>query len=130
MQTGLSELLKTITDEVVAEFPSILVIYLFGSHAAGKPGSKSDVDIAVFTDGSEGTMMDLELGLFLQQRLGCPVDVVIMQKASPVLKYEVLRSKIRIFDRDPEKRAILEVKALREFWDAQYYQAKRFRRRR
>ena len=53
-----------------------------------------------------------------------------MQKASPVLKYEVLRSKIRIFDRDPEKRAILEVKALREFFDTQYYQAKRFRRKR
>ena len=73
MQTGLSELPKTITDEVAVEFPSILVIYLLGSHAAGKPGPESDVDITVFTDESEGTMMDLELGLFLQQRLGRPV---------------------------------------------------------
>lgn len=130
MRTELSDYLKTISNDIVAEFPSILVIYLFGSHAVGTASPESDVDIAVFTDGSEGTMMDLELGLFLQQQLNRPVDVVMMRTASAVLKYEVLRCKIRIFEKDPELRAVLEVKALREFLDARHYQAKRSHKRR
>lgn len=53
----------------------------------------------------------------------------MMRTASAVLKYEVLRCKIRIFEKDPRLRAVLEVKAVREFFDARHYQAKRSHRR-
>jgi predicted nucleotidyltransferase len=39
--------------EIMARFPSIQVMYLFGSHASGNPRADSDVDIAVFTEGRE-----------------------------------------------------------------------------
>ena len=52
--------------------------------------------------------MDLELGAFLQQRLNRPVDVVIMQKVSPILQHEVLQKKVRVFEKAAASRAFLE----------------------
>jgi predicted nucleotidyltransferase len=114
----LSQLLTEITDK----FPSIQVMYLFGSHAAGTNRADSDVDIAVFTDGSESPLMDLELGAFLQQQLKRAVDVVVLQKASPILQHEVLRNKIRLFEKSGINRAFLENKSLRAYLDARHYQ--------
>lgn len=67
----------------------------------------------------------LELGVFLQRQVERPVDVVIMQKASPILRHEVLKNKIRLFEKDPVKRALLEAKAFHDFMDAVHYQKKR-----
>jgi predicted nucleotidyltransferase len=44
-------LLSQLIPEIIAEFPQIQVMYLFGSHASGTSRADSDVDIAVFTDG-------------------------------------------------------------------------------
>jgi hypothetical protein len=83
------------------------------------------VDIAVFTDGSETLTMDLELKAFLQQRLNRPVDVVIMQKVSPILLHEVLQKKVRVFEKATASRAFLENQSLRAYLDARHYQRKR-----
>jgi predicted nucleotidyltransferase len=117
--------LTKILPEILANFPSILVMYLFGSHASGKPRGDSDVDIAVFTDGSETPTMDLELGVFLQHRLKRPINVVILQKVSPILQHEILRKKGRIFEKSRACRAFLENQSFRAYLDACHYQQKR-----
>ena len=117
--------LSQFVTEIIAQFPSIQVMYLFGSHASGNPRADSDVDIAVFTEGREPPTIDLELGVFLQQRLKRPVDVVIMQKTSPILQHEVLRKKVRIFEKSDTHRAFLENQSLRAYLDARHYQRKR-----
>lgn len=117
--------LEKLVPEIIARFPSITVMYLFGSHASGKSGPESDVDIAVFTDEKETPTMDLELGVFLQQKLHQPVEVVIMQKVSPILQHEVLGKKIRIFEKNRGIRAFSENQSLRAYLDARYYQHKR-----
>lgn len=114
-----------IVPEIITRFPSITVMYLFGSHAAGKPREESDVDIAVFTDDREPPLMDLELGVFLEKKLKRPVDVVIMQKVSPVLQHEVLSNKIRIYQKDAQLRIFQENRSLRAYLDTMYYQQKR-----
>lgn len=114
--------LDQLIPEIIAQFPSIQVMYLFGSFACGTPKADSDVDIAVFTDGQDTPTMDLELGAYLQQRLNRPVDVVIMQKASPILQHEVLRKKVRIFENTAAGRAMLENRSLRTYLDARHYQ--------
>lgn len=121
----IEEQLKQIIPEIIARFPAIQVLYLFGSHACGTARTDSDVDIAVFTDGSEPPTMDLELGVFVHQVLKHPVDVVIMQKVSPILQHEVLRNKIRIFEKDADVRTFLENQSLRAYLDAHHYQLKR-----
>jgi len=117
--------LAQLVPEIIAKFPSIQIIYLFGSHASDTPKANSDVDIAVFTDGRETPTMDLELGAFLQQRLDRPVDVVIMQKVSPILQHEVLQKKVRVFEKAAASRAFLENQSLRAYLDARHYQRKR-----
>ena len=117
--------LAQLVPEIIAKFPSIQIIYLFGSHASDTPKANSDVDIAVFTDGRETPTMDLELGAFLQQRLDRPVDVVIMQKVSPILQHEVLQKKVRVFEKATASRAFLENQSLRAYLDARHYQRKR-----
>ena len=117
--------LAQLVPEIIAKFPSIQIVYLFGSHASDTPKANSDVDIAVFTDGRETPTMDLELGAFLQQRLNRPVDVVIMQKVSPILQHEVLQKKVRVFEKAAASRAFLENQSLRAYLDARHYQRKR-----
>jgi predicted nucleotidyltransferase len=121
--------MKQITSEILSVFLSISVLYIFGSHAAGKNEHGSDLDIAVFTDDTEGPTMDLELAAFLQQRLNRPVDVVILQRVSPILQHEVLSNKIRIYEKSPEIRAKMEVRSFRAYLDALHYQKKRYNRR-
>lgn len=121
--------IKKFIPRINTDFPSILVCYLFGSHAAGKNTNDSDLDIAIFTDSTESPTMDLELGAFLQQRLNLPVDVVILQNTSPILQHEVLSNKIRIYEKSPEIRAKLEVRSFRAYLDALHYQNKRYNRR-
>jgi len=117
--------LNQLLPEIITKFPSIQVMYLFGSHASGTPKTDSDADIAVFTDGSETPTMDLEVGVFLQQRLKRPVDVVIIQKASPIFQHEIMRKKVRIFEKSTASRAFLENQSLRAYLDARHYQRKR-----
>jgi uncharacterized protein len=117
--------LNKIISEIITRFPSITVMYLFGSHASGTSKDDSVVDIAVFTDDLETPTMDLELGVFLEKRLKRPVDVVIMQKMSPILQHEVLNNKVRIYEKDAELRLLLENRSLRAYLDATHYQRKR-----
>ena len=117
--------LENLVPEIIARFPSIEVMYLFGSCASSTSRPHSDVDIAVFTDGREAPTMDLDLGVFLEQQLNRPVDVVIMQKASPILQHEVLRKKVRIFEKNTAGSAFLENQSLRAYLDARHYQCKR-----
>lgn len=117
--------LGQLVPEIIAAFPEIQVMYLFGSHAAGTSKGDSDVDIAVFTDGSESPFFDLELGVFLNQRLKKSVDVIMMQKVSPILQHEVLGNKIIIFEKDRNRRIFLENRSLRAYLDVRHYQHKR-----
>jgi predicted nucleotidyltransferase len=118
-------LLSIMVPEIIAAFPQVQVMYLFGSHATGTSRADSDVDIAVFTDGSEPALFDLELGVLLNQRLRKSVDVVIMQKVSPILQHEVLSNKVIVFEKNRSLRIFLENKSLRAYLDVRHYQHKR-----
>ncbi|MCA1766482.1 MAG: nucleotidyltransferase domain-containing protein [Desulfobulbaceae bacterium] len=75
--------LSEIMPELTEHFPAIEVLYLFGSRATGAAGAGSDVDLAVYLaekDIRANPCLDLELGLFVEKKLRCPVDVVVMQR--------------------------------------------------
>jgi len=83
----------------------ILEAYLFGSVARADDQPHSDVDLAVFvTDDAlnrSGLGYQAELGADMQQVLGrSDVDVVILNRASPVLYHRVLRDGVRLASRD------------------------------
>jgi uncharacterized protein len=117
--------LNKIIPEIITRFPSITVMYLFGSHAFGTSKDDGDVDLAVFTDDLETLTMDLELAVFREKRLKRPVDVIIMQKVSPILQHEVLNNKVRIYEKDAELRIFLGNRSSRAYLDATDYHRKR-----
>ena len=120
-----SGLLKAISEFIykVDEKYSIQYAYLFGSTARGKDRTDSDVDIAVKFKQSFSNEEDMfirgeiiDMGRTFLQR---EVDLVSLEKAPTILKYEIVRDGIVI--KEGDGRASFESLALREYFDFEYY---------
>jgi len=107
--------------EVVATAaPEILAVYLYGSRARGTARPGSDVDVAVLLAGGaprtlENPARDLEREL--EGRLRLPVEVVVLNGASPDLVHRIMRDGIVLLDRDRPARLRFEVQARNEYFD-------------
>ena len=120
--------LRSLIPALLDEFATVDILYVFGSMAAGTSDECSDVDIAVYLDPArvaEDCMLDLSLGLWLQERLGRDIDVVVMNGASPVLCHEVLRTGVRLFEKCAVQRAMVELRVFKAYMDVRHYQQKR-----
>jgi len=98
----------------------VIVAYLFGSAARGELRPSSDVDVAVLVPGQAGpTLSSLRLSLQadLQEAAHRPVDLVILNQASPDLIHRVLRDGILLVERDRSARIRFEVDARNEYFD-------------
>jgi predicted nucleotidyltransferase len=103
------ELLKEKITKVLSSISDIRFAYLFGSQARGVAGLLSDIDIAVFfdeTNAYEGKTYGLECELIpgLERILGRPVDLVVLNKASVFLRYQVLKEGELLFCSSEEAR--------------------------
>lgn len=83
----------------------VLEAYLFGSHARGGAQSHSDIDVAVYIDEAHedrsvfGLRAELSTLLIAGLRDN-GVDLLILNHASPVLYYHVLRDGVHVFSPD------------------------------
>jgi len=107
--------------EIVDELSeNVAAAYLFGSRARGMARKDSDVDIAVlYTQNPPRSLEGLGLDLSdrLQEELGLPVQVVILNRAPVDLVHRVLRDGILLMNRDPSHRVRFEVRARNEYFD-------------
>ncbi len=95
-----------------ADVPAAAAVYLFGSHAREEAGPRSDVDVAVlFNRPPSATLMGPQLTLAgeLEQQLGTPVDLIVLNTAPADLVHRVLRDGDLLIDRDPSLRIRFEV---------------------
>ena len=72
------------------------VIGLFGSVARGEGGSESDVDILVRFDEGASLFELVGLGDFLEEKLGCKVDIVSDRAVRPELRESIMRDLVRV----------------------------------
>ena len=100
----------------------VVLAYLFGSQAEGTAGPLSDVDIAVLL-GPEvprerwgDVQIDL-IGDLTSLFHRNDVDVVILNRATPLLAWEVVRYGQRIYEPDPGVRVDFETAAFRRYVD-------------
>jgi predicted nucleotidyltransferase len=107
---------------LLASREEVLEAYLFGSHATGRAQPHSDIDVAVYVDerravhGAYG--YQAELTAALMSGLGANnVDVVVLNRAPPVLYHRVIRDGQRILSRDLRATTTREGYALSRYCD-------------
>ena len=93
-------------------------ILLYGSYGSGRQGASSDVDLALLINGPLPDAIDqAQARVELERLLGRPVDLAILDTASPVLAMEVLRQHRVLAIRDPQALEDYVVKVLGAYFD-------------
>ena len=98
----------------------VVTAYLFGSMARGDGSAESDVDVAILLDHQPRPSLEsmtLDLEARLERLLGRPVQIVVLNRASPDLVHRVLRDGQILVDRDRPRRLRFEVQARNEYFD-------------
>ena len=96
------------------QHPEVAVIYLFGSQTSGQAGPLSDLDVAVLLDESPATRhrpFMSHLHLISEVMHTCrkfDVDVVVLNEATPLLTYEVIRGGRLLYEADHDQRVCYE----------------------
>jgi predicted nucleotidyltransferase len=109
---------------------SIACAYLFGSVARGEARPTSDIDLAVlFKQDPPSTLEGLGFDIAgdIERALGSPVDIVVLNRASPDLVHRVLRDGILVHESDPGARIRFETRKRAEYFDVLPY-LKQYRR--
>jgi hypothetical protein len=76
---------------------AVKALFLFGSVARGEATPESDVDLLVEFDRPVGLFTLLRLQSYLEELLGCSVDLGTPNSLRPHLRETVLREAIRAF---------------------------------
>jgi len=99
--------------------PEIQLAFLFGSEAAGSPRTDSDVDIAVLYRPNQlpGSDALLELNDRLTALLKREVDLVVLNRASPIIRMQVLKHGKKIIEKDHRVYADFFVRTINEYDD-------------
>jgi len=98
----------------------VVAVYVFGSHGRGDADAASDVDLAVLFRESPPSGLDgprFRLAGDLEKLLRRPVDVIVLNDASPDLCHRIFRDGVLVLDRDRGFRIRFEVKRRNEYLD-------------
>jgi len=100
----------------------VLLAYLFGSYARGDSGTWSDVDLAVFLrPGIKGDeLFEVYRGLYLAIRNALSTerfDLLLLNRASLLLKFEVVSWGRLIYARSEEVLNSFEIDVIRRYQD-------------
>lgn len=95
--------MKSLAEElraVLEQDERVRLLYLYGSRASSRESTVSDIDIAVLVKGGLDTILDLIRKLARSFKVPEErIDIVDLDRVPLVLKYEVLRSGIKLIDR-------------------------------
>jgi predicted nucleotidyltransferase len=98
----------------------IICVYVYGSMARGEARDTSDIDVGVLYAQEPPPTLDglgLALGYKLEQLLGKPVDLVVLNRAPLDLIHRVLRDGVLVYESDPSSRIRFEVQARSAYFD-------------
>lgn len=97
----------------------ILLVYLFGSRSMNRETRESDVDIGLLLSELPGDLLDYYLYLVdrLSGELRSPVDLVLLNTASPLLKHQVVKNGKVLYSRDQRTRVEFEARSESEYLD-------------
>ena len=95
--------------------PSVRLAVLFGSAAKGIVGSHSDIDVAVSLQ--RDADCEATLQVVLERAVDRPVDLVWIDEAPPLLRFEIAREGRVLVEREPYAWADFRAHAMIDWWD-------------
>ena len=111
--------------DYLASRDDILAGYIFGSVAQGVAHRLSDLDVALLLPPTAEPMARLEVRLevtaALERLTRRPADVVILNDAPLVLRFQVLRHGLVLVDRDTRQRCLFAARTMSATYDARRY---------
>lgn len=107
--------------EVLIEYDNIIFAYIFGSYVQKNLKVHSDIDVAIYLDEDLDTEIYLQIKSTLSDTLKREVDLVILNDAPPLLKYEIYKNNILLFTRDKTIESNHKVKTLFQYNDMKRY---------
>jgi predicted nucleotidyltransferase len=106
-----------------AQQTDVIAAYLFGSVARGQANRLSDVDIAVLLDspGDDEAAVERQLQLMMELDgfANREIQVILLNRAAPLLAYQVIREGRLLCERDRARRVAFEVRAMKLYFDLQ-----------
>lgn len=98
-------------------YPDIQAVYLFGSHAEGRPRPGSDLDLAIVPRHPRIRQQRLAILTDLAYHGFCNVDLVFLDTDDIVLKYEVVRLNHLVYQTADFDRGSLYSLVVRQYLD-------------
>jgi uncharacterized protein len=99
-----------------ASFPQVRLAVLFGSTARGKAGPQSDIDLGILLEPySPELRFKVEAELGRAARKG--VDIVLLDEAPPLLRFEITRDGVLLFEREEGLWTAFKAKAMVDWWE-------------
>ncbi len=103
--------------------PEIIAAYLFGSRAEGVARPDSDVDIAVLADSPPKDSLRYRLAVMEDTRkiVRLNTEIVILNEAPMLMRFQVIQKGRVIFERDADQRALFEMHTASRYYDYKRY---------
>lgn len=107
--------------EVLFDNKKIIFCYVFGSYAENRQRDGSDMDIAIYVKEKVEVYEYIELKNELEKLLIKDVDLVILNDATPLIKYEIYVNHVKVFSKNKEIENDYLIKVLFEYEDVKKY---------
>lgn len=91
-----------LVNTILAVFPNVLAVYVFGSRVNACAYADSDLDMAVLVAGYADPLGLWELSGKLADIAACPVDLLDMRAASTVMQFQILQTGRRLWQQEPQ----------------------------
>ena len=105
---------------LASSYPYVAALYLFGSRAAGRQRSGSDVDLAVVSSRPLSGWQRVELETSFSNTFKADVDIVVFGQAPPLLQHQIMRTGRLIYEKDRPERIRQEVAARYAYLDTRH----------
>jgi predicted nucleotidyltransferase len=95
--------------------PAVRLAVVFGSQAEGNARAGSDIDIGLLFEASS---LDIShLAVDLERLARCPVHLIALEYAPPLLRSEISRHGSLLLEREPYAWADFRARAMIDWWD-------------